>query len=798
MGKNILIVGFKRSGIAAAELLNSFGHSVYACDRSGIVNPPDFVTDRSGFLIECESGFLPESNIEVSGKQDKSDFIKENSGFLPESNIEVSGKQDKSDFVKDNGGLLSEGEKGNSEKENRFDFVKDNGGLLSRDCVKNSDKNKNFSDAGKRGGFDALLDGIDTAVISPSVSINSEIVRECKKRVICVVGEIESAFSVFIGEPIGGVYEKNKSKKGEKFDRESESDNKKIEYKKDEKFGDKNEYLNDKKFNGENEHKNSEKFNGENEYKNGVKFDGENKINKEENECKNGEKFNEKNERNDKKNEYKNNEKFDRQNECGNNEKFDRQNEYKNNERKNNEKFNAGNECRREKNDLLKIEKPMANRREKMRNITAVTGTNGKTTTTLLIDAVYKAAGIKCAALGNVGRAFSDFYKDDIDTAVLEVSSFQLESIKTFRPNIAIFLNFAPDHLDRHRDIDEYFAAKLRIFENQTIEDFAVVNYDDKYLREYFDRSECRNMRADKSVNGDKYSSEHFNESGNISARYNNDGNESVKGDKYSGEHFNESGNISARYNNDGNENVNGDKYLSEPFDGSGYPHIHSELFFFSAERHVKGAYVEDGEIFFDDGNEVHFVCDTGAVGIRGGHNLENALAVVCAAKLMDIQNDFIISAFRNFSLPHNRIEFVGRIGGTDFFNDSKATNIHAAAAAARSMDGDFALILGGSDKGEDFRVLFDRLSDNVNAVFVTGGNAEKIMSAAKEKNFGNIKKTDTLRESVEAAYESGAKNVLFSPASASFDRYENYEERGRIFAALVEELRRNRLGITE
>ncbi|MDR3293135.1 MAG: UDP-N-acetylmuramoyl-L-alanine--D-glutamate ligase [Clostridiales bacterium] len=356
--------------------------------------------------------------------------------------------------------------------------------------------------------------------------------------------------------------------------------------------------------------------------------------------------------------------------------------------------------------------------------VTAVTGTNGKTTTTSLIEAFYLKGGKKAAALGNIGIPFSEFIKKDIDEAVLEVSSFQLESTRDFKPHIALFLNFAPDHLDRHKDLEEYYSAKVKIFQNQTSEDFAVINADDEIL---FDRFKDGITPYALGLSSD----------------------------------------------------------VSERFQNRNLPRLYT----FSAKRKTIGAYVEKEGIFFDDGAKTRRVCSLSDGKLKGAHNLENVLAAITAACLSDIENTAVINALSEFQPAHARIEFVKKIEETSFFNDSKGTNIHASIAAAKAMTGSTALILGGSDKGEDFRVLFRALPDNIISVYVTGENASKIIEAAGEFPHVKICGLKTLKECVKKAYEERPKNVLLSPASASFDRYKNYEERGVVFEKLVEEL---------
>jgi UDP-N-acetylmuramoylalanine--D-glutamate ligase len=309
-----------------------------------------------------------------------------------------------------------------------------------------------------------------------------------------------------------------------------------------------------------------------------------------------------------------------------------------------------------------------------------------------------------------------------VSDVVLEVSSFQLESIKRFKPDISVFLNFAPDHLDRHRSMEEYFEAKLRIFENQTQEDYAVINADDKRLEEYF-----------------------------LNAGYIYHGGGIMTNDK------------------------NGKKAK-----------VNADVYFFSTIRRVKGVYADGEKIMFFDGNKTVKICGLNEIKLCGRHNLENVLAAMCAAKLRGIDNDAIIKALDGFVPPHNRIELVREVFGMRFFNDSKGTNIHATLAAIESMDGDTVLILGGSDKGEDFCELFSALPEKIKEICVTGQNAKKITEAAREFLKIKIAEFDTLYDCVKKATKTGCKNVLFSPASASFDRYKNYEERGRDFVKIV------------
>lgn len=330
----------------------------------------------------------------------------------------------------------------------------------------------------------------------------------------------------------------------------------------------------------------------------------------------------------------------------------------------------------------------------------AITGTNGKTTTTMLIDAIFKNAGFNSHAVGNIGAAFSAIADklDATEIAVIEASSFQLESSPRFSPDTAILLNIAPDHLERHKSMKRYIAAKSNIFRNQSESDFVIYNADDE----------------------------------NISALV---------------------------------------------------PEMRSQRVPFSMTRPVDGAYISSGFICFRGKP----IVEIDELEFRGAE-LQNALAAAAAAMLHNVAPYTIASSLIGFIRPEYRRGLIAEVDGIRVYNDSKATNISAAIAAAGSMDGDSVMILGGSKRRESFKELFDFLvSDGkVKAAAVTGENAQDILSAAAEAGFGSISAAETLDEALSLAFdlarENGCENVLFSPASKSFDSYKNYKERGKAF----------------
>ena len=335
-----------------------------------------------------------------------------------------------------------------------------------------------------------------------------------------------------------------------------------------------------------------------------------------------------------------------------------------------------------------------------------ITGTNGKTTTTSLIEHILKTAGVPTILAGNIGTPLIARVEQTNDNTitVVELSSFQLELIDAFRPNISVFLNLTPDHLDRHHTLEAYGAAKARIFENQTEADSAVLNADDPALK--------------------------------------------------------------------------------------GYAPAVPQVFWFSTKQRVaQGAFVEQAVIVFRrDGEEQR------AVGLRdipmaGAHNVENVLAAVAAARLAGAAASSIAKGVRSFSGVEHRLEFVAEIGGVRYYNDSKATNVDAALKALDAFPGRILVVLGGKDKGSDYTLLQKPLREKAVLALLIGGAAEKI----EKQISGNvaIERAGTIQRAVEIASHAARPGdvVLLAPACASFDQFENYEHRGRVFKDLVLQL---------
>src|SRR5208282_1442882 len=339
--------------------------------------------------------------------------------------------------------------------------------------------------------------------------------------------------------------------------------------------------------------------------------------------------------------------------------------------------------------------------------IVAITGANGKTTTTALAGEIIAAGKFSTLIGGNIGTPAISLV-DQAGPAtwtVLEVSSFQLETIVEFRPRIAVILNITPDHLDRHKTFVNYVGAKARVFENQLADDFSVLNADEPTTAGLSDRTRA-------------------------------------------------------------------------------------QLFWFSRNKEIeKGAFVRGEHIYFRDGHSEREIMPLADVPLKGAHNLENVLAGVSIGMLVGCQPEQICQAVRNFKAVEHRLEFVARVAGVDYYNDSKATNVDATSKALESFPANIHLILGGKDKGSDYTVLNELLRQRVKRVYTIGAAAAKIESQIQ--GAAEVEHAETLENAVRRASESAVPGdvVLLAPACASFDQFQNYEHRGRVFKETVQSL---------
>lgn len=362
--------------------------------------------------------------------------------------------------------------------------------------------------------------------------------------------------------------------------------------------------------------------------------------------------------------------------------------------------------------------------------LVGITGSNGKTTTTALTAHLLKAAGFDAVACGNIGVPLSSLAGSDRPERwyVVELSSFQLEGIHALRPRVAALLNLSPDHLDRHRDFEEYRSAKERIFSNQTPEDAAVLNLDDPRVSGIAPRLRAR--------------VEWFGLAPDARPAF------AVEGGLF----------VARR----------GEPARSGAAEPAGAP----------------------------GRSETRALLPLSEFSLRGAHNLSNALAALTASWLCGAACARLAEGLRSFRpLPH-RMEPVGRAGGVEFINDSKATNVDSALRAVESYDRPLVWILGGRDKGADFRTLRPALeAGRVRAVVAMGEAAARIAEALE--GAAPLRRAADMAEALEAARELARPGdmVLLSPACASFDLYRDYEERGDDFRSRVRALEREERG---
>jgi UDP-N-acetylmuramoylalanine--D-glutamate ligase len=342
--------------------------------------------------------------------------------------------------------------------------------------------------------------------------------------------------------------------------------------------------------------------------------------------------------------------------------------------------------------------------------VLAITGSNGKTTTTTLTGEILKEAGYPTLVAGNIGVAVVGLIDESTDDtwSVLEVSSFQLESTEEFHPTIAVILNITPDHLDRHGTFENYALAKERIFAVQDANDSVVLNADNPRTAEAEARS-------------------------------------------------------------------------------------HAPVYWFSAKHEVsRGAWAENGNVVYRSASDagpgaaIESIMPLSKIPLKGEHNVENVLAAVCAARLAGVDPVSIGRAVEKFHAVEHRLEYVATINDVEYYNDSKATNVDATAKAVASFPRGIHLILGGKDKGSDYTTLAPLLRERVRAVYTIGAAAAKIESHLR--GVVPIHACTTLANAVSAATKAARPDdvVLLAPACSSFDQFENYEERGRVFKQLV------------
>lgn len=343
--------------------------------------------------------------------------------------------------------------------------------------------------------------------------------------------------------------------------------------------------------------------------------------------------------------------------------------------------------------------------------IVAITGTNGKTTTTTLTGRMFTDARKPCIVAGNIGEAFSKAVGEmsSEHTAILEVSSFQLDTIESFKPKVGVLLNITPDHLDRYEhSMEKYIASKCRLFENQRDGDILIYNKDDEIVKTHVE------SRVHSAV----------------------------------------------------------------------------RLLPFSAQQSVtEGAFVNDNILTLRlDGKETSII-SVSDISIRGTHNLMNAMAATLSACALDVPLASLRATLRNFKGVEHRLEFVREVDGVSYVNDSKATNVDSVWYALQSFDTPIVLLLGGRDKGNDYAPLVPLVKSNVRAIVAIGESAATVERAFK--GLVPLSPATSMKEALirARAFAKAGDVVLLSPACASFDWFENYEHRGRVFKQEVAQL---------
>lgn len=338
-----------------------------------------------------------------------------------------------------------------------------------------------------------------------------------------------------------------------------------------------------------------------------------------------------------------------------------------------------------------------------------ITGSNGKTTTTLLTYHLLKQGGLNVGLAGNIGKSFAwQVAENNHDVYVLELSSFQLDGIVNYRPDIAVITNLSPDHLDRYAyDYNLYIASKFRITKNQIETDYLIVDHDDVEINKWFQKNRTK-----------------------------------------------------------------------------------AQIFPFSIQQELEeGGYIEDKNLNSKINNDL-FIMPINELALEGKHNLKNAMAATAVAQLMKVRKQTIRESLSNFQGAEHRLEKVLKIQNVQYINDSKATNVNATFFALDSMKTPTVWIVGGVDKGNDYDELMSLVREKVKGIVCLGVDNEKLF-----KTFNGVVdvmiETTSMTEAVKIAQKMAEKgdSVLLSPCCASFDLFENYEDRGRQFKNAVHNL---------
>lgn len=328
-----------------------------------------------------------------------------------------------------------------------------------------------------------------------------------------------------------------------------------------------------------------------------------------------------------------------------------------------------------------------------------ITGTNGKTTTTALVSHILSKK-YKAPATGNIGVSPIEYLDKNVDYYAVEASSYQLYYSPTLAPEIGIFTNLTPDHINWHKSLDNYFEAKAKPFRNMDENDFAILNYDDIKVRSLADK-------------------------------------------------------------------------------------IKAKIYYFSlSKQNVENqAYLKDNKIFFN-GDEI---IDINELQIVGNHNIQNAMCAILASKIIGLDNNTIKEALKSFKAIEHRVEFVRTIEGTSYYNDSKGTNPEASIVAINSFPNKrVVLIAGGRDKNTSLKDFIEAIKQKISKIVLIGEAAKRFREELSNEGYYSIVTSKTLEEAIDIASLDKPDVVLLSPACASFDMFDNYEQRGEAFKKYV------------
>lgn len=342
--------------------------------------------------------------------------------------------------------------------------------------------------------------------------------------------------------------------------------------------------------------------------------------------------------------------------------------------------------------------------RETLVPIIAITGTNGKSTTCALVSHILTSTGRQAPACGNFGVPVLDQLEKKPDFLVIEVSSFQLAYCSAFAPQVGVWLNLTPDHLDWHGDLNSYIAAKQKLFANQEPHHYAVLNQADPIVR-----------------------------------------NTSTRG----------------------------------------------EIFPFSTESEmdyaVQGAFLKSGFFAYRIHGRTNILCAPEELKIIGAHNIENVLAAMSVAAIMNLEPAQIETSIKSFSALEHRLEFVATVDDIEYYNDSKATNTASTIKALEAFpERKVVLIAGGRDKGTKLDEFIQSVKQRAAAVVLIGEAADRFESSLRESGFSQVVRAASMEEAIEVGGQMKLGPVLLSPACASFDMFKDYEDRGRVYKDLV------------